>query len=91
MMGGQPAAEGTGGTPEKPPPSPDTGILLACCEGDYDTIVNALFAHLPHTPAIDIYEKGRLVAGYSYASLDDCRSELSAVLARHLSGCPSMG
>ena len=80
MMSGNPA-----GNAHRPPSNPpDAGILLACREGDSATIVNALFAYPPHTPAIDVYENGQLVAGYSYASMAVCRGELSAVLERHL-------
>lgn len=74
MMGAAP-------TPERPP---DDGILLASRHKDYGIIVNALFARPPHTPAIDVYEDGQLVAGYSYARLDACQEEISAVLGRHL-------
>ena len=62
----------------------DDGILLACREKDYQTIVNVLFAHPPHTPAIDVYDHGGLIAGYSYASIAACREEVSAVIQTHL-------
>jgi hypothetical protein len=84
MMGGQPPADRAARTSQPPDNPPDAGILLACGANDYQTIVNALFAHPPHTPAIDVYERGRLAAGYSYASIADCRGEISAILQRHL-------
>lgn len=84
MMQGHPAGAEAGVARRSSSNPPDAGILLACREGDTTTIVNVLFAHPPHTPAIDVYESGRLVAGYSYASMAACRGELSAVLQRHL-------
>jgi hypothetical protein len=84
MMSGHPAGAEVGAARRSSSRSPDAGILLACRVGDTATIVNALFAHPPHTPAIDVYESGQLLAGYSYASMGACRGELSAVLQRHL-------
>lgn len=63
----------------------DDGILLACREKDHRIIVNALFAYPPHTPAIDVYDQGGLVAGYSYASIPACREEISTIIQTHLS------
>ena len=86
MTRGHPSgAEAGSASAPRPASNPsDAGILLACREGDTATIVNALFAYPPHTPAIDVYENGQLMAGYSYASMAACRGELSAVLQRHL-------
>jgi len=84
MMDGQPSVDKAAQTPPPPENPPDAGILLACCANDHQTIVNVLFAHPPHTPAIDVYEQGRLAAGYSYTSIPDCRGEISAILQRHL-------
>jgi len=83
MMGGPPANE-TEPTGQRPEDAPDAGILLACRRNDFQTIVNVLFAHPPHTPAVDVYDRGRLIAGYSYATIPDCRREISAILERHL-------
>jgi len=84
MMGGPPLTEADRNTPREDR-SPDAGILLACRANDFQTIVNVLFAHAPHTPAIDVYDRGRLIAGYSYAAIPECRAEISAILDRHLS------
>ena len=89
MMGGQPPAGRVAQTTQPPGNPPDAGILLACRANDHQTIVNALFAHPPHTPAVDVYDQGRLIAGYSYASIPDCRKEIGIILGRHLSS-PSM-
>jgi hypothetical protein len=84
MLGGPPPGEGSGDVFGKAAKSPDTGIVLACRQDDHTTIVNALFAHPPHTPAIDVYENGELIAGYSYAGLEALRDELGTILQRHL-------
>ena len=85
MMGGQPPAGGVVQAIQPPGNPPDEGILLACRANDHQTIVNVLFAHPPHTPAVDVYDQGRLIAGYSYASIPDCRKEIGVILGRHLS------
>ena len=84
MMGGLSATKA--GMPLSPAQTayPDDGILLASRRNNYTTIVNVLFAHPPHTPAIDIYEDGQLIAGYCYARLDACREEIKTILDRHL-------
>lgn len=63
---------------------PDSGVLIACRQRDYDLIINALLAHPPFTPGVDIYEDGDLIAGYSYDSLDAFHQELSGVLQTYL-------
>ncbi len=68
-------------SPENPP---DNGIILASRSNDYSTIVNALFARPPFTPAIDVYEAGQLLAGYVYSNVDECIENLSNVLSVHL-------
>jgi hypothetical protein len=85
MMGGQAPAGGVAQAIQPPGNPPDAGILLACRANDHQTIVNVLFAHPPHTPAVDVYDQGRLIAGYSYASIPDCRKEIGIILGRHLS------
>ena len=67
----------------------DSGALIACRSDDHTTIVNALFAHSPFTPAVDVYENGQLIAGYQFADIDACTAELAAILNRHLSGTPT--
>jgi len=67
---------------------PDAGVVIASRHGAFDVIVNALFAFHPFTPAIDVYDRGRLIAGYQFENVDACIAELSHVLDRHL-GVPS--
>jgi hypothetical protein len=74
----QPAADRSAEDP------PDRGILLAGRPAEFEPIVNALFAKPPFTPAIDVYEKGRLLAGYAYHSIDECIADLTHVLQTHL-------
>lgn len=85
MMGGQPPAGGVAQAIQPLGNPPDAGILLACRANDHQAIVNVLFAHPPHTPAVDVYDQGRLIAGYSYASIPECRKEIGIILGRHLS------
>jgi hypothetical protein len=84
MMFGNRGAEETDVPAYRPEEAADDGILLACREKNYQTIVNVLFAHPPHTPAIDVYDHGGLIAGYSYASIKACREEVSTVIQTHL-------
>ena len=84
MMFGNRTADEKGMPAYRPDDAPDDGILLACRTNDYLTIVNALFAHPPHTPAIDVYDQGGLIAGYSYASIPACREEISTIIQTHL-------
>jgi hypothetical protein len=63
---------------------PDAGVVVASRHGAFDVIVNALFAFHPFTPAIDVYDRGQLIAGYQFETVDACISELSSVLDRHL-------
>lgn len=77
MMGGQAGANKQLGLS-------DAGVLVASRVDNYDVIVNALFALAGCTPAVDVYERGHLLAGYQYASIDACRFELGIVLKRHL-------
>lgn len=62
----------------------DAGVLVASRTDGHDTIVNALFARASCTPAVDVYEQGKLVAGYQYLTIDACRSEIGTILLRHL-------
>jgi hypothetical protein len=63
---------------------PDAGVVVASYHEKFDVIVNALFAFHPFTPAIDVYERGQLTAGYQFGNIDACIAELSTVLDRHL-------
>lgn len=83
MMGGQPDHFDPAGLA-------DAGALIASMPDNHDTIVNALFALPPFTPAIDVYDRGQLLAGYQYQSVDACHAELGTILHRHLSG-PNSG
>lgn len=67
---------------------PDAGVVVASHLDVFDVIVNALFAFPPFTPAVDVYDRGQLTAGYQYATIDECRAELASLLGRHL-GIPS--
>ena len=77
MMGGRAGDSGEVGLS-------DAGVLVASRVDNHDVIVNALFALAACTPAVDVYEKGQLVAGYQFHSIDACRCELGTVLKRHL-------
>jgi hypothetical protein len=63
---------------------PDEGIVLACRKSDYNVVINALLAKPPFTPAIDVYDGGRLLAGYVYHTINECIAHLSEVLQIHL-------
>ena len=62
----------------------DDGVILATRASSRVTIVNALLAHAPCAPAIDVYGNGALVAGYVYHSIDDCLAAMSEVIQTHL-------
>jgi hypothetical protein len=79
MLGESPADHGAA-------PQPDAGVLVASRVGNFDIIVNALFAYAPFTPAVDVYEKRQLIAGYQYTQIEACRAELTAIIKRHLGG-----
>jgi hypothetical protein len=63
----------------------DDGVLLFSQPTSHDTIVNGLLAHQPFAPAVDVYEKGALLAGYVYDNIDACLADLTAVIQTHLS------
>jgi hypothetical protein len=63
---------------------PDRGIVLACRETELDVVVNVLFAKPPFAPAIDVYDDGRLLAGYVYNTIEECIANLSKVLKIYL-------
>lgn len=81
MLGEKPINNGASG-------QPDAGVVVASHHGAFDVIVNALFAFPPFTPAIDVYDRGQLMAGYQFATIDECRADLANVIGRHL-GMPS--
>ena len=63
----------------------DNGALLFTRQSSHDIIVNALFAHSPCTPAIDVYDNGALLAGYVYDSLENLLESISNAVHTHLS------
>ena len=64
---------------------PDEGIILATRKNDFNVVINALLAKPPFTPAIDVYDDGQLLAGYTYNTSDECVGDLTKVLQIHLS------
>lgn len=58
----------------------DDGVLLFSRKDDHGTIVNALLAHSPHAAAADVYQDGRLVAGFVYNTIDECLNDLGNVV-----------
>ena len=68
-------------SPDNPP---DKGIVLACRKDNFNVVINALMAKPPFTPAIDVYDNGRLLAGYVYNSIDECIGDLTKILQIHL-------
>ena len=77
MLGGKQAIDDA-------PGQADAGVVVASHDDDFDVIVNVLFAFHPFTPAIDVYERGQLTAGYQFENVDTCIAELSTMLDRHL-------
>jgi len=64
--------------------SPDAGAVAAQRCGSSSTIVNALFAFPPLTPGVDVYEEGRLLAGYTFKDHRECANGLSDILNTYL-------
>jgi hypothetical protein len=69
---------------DDPDHPPDAGIFLSSRANDFGVIVNALFAHPPFTPAVDVYDRGQLIAGYTYYQIKECIQALSELLPVHL-------
>ncbi len=69
---------------EDPENPPDAGIFLASRVNEFGVIVNALFAHPPFTPAVDVYDHGQLMAGYTYYQIEECVPALGDLLKVHL-------
>ena len=63
----------------------DDGVLLISRLASHETIVNSLLALPPFTPAVDVYDKGTLLAGYAYDNIGECLADLTAVIQTHLS------
>ena len=63
----------------------DDGVLLFSRQTSHQTIVNGLLAHPPFAPAVDVYDQSALLAGYVYASIDECLANLTEVIQAHLS------
>jgi hypothetical protein len=82
MMGGW-----SGDNPSTEPP--DSGAVIASRPGNFNVIINVLFAHPPFTPAVDVYDKGQLSAGYQFNSIEACQSEFGEILERHLGNSPA--
>ena len=62
----------------------DSGILLAIRQRDYAIVLNTFFALPPFAAGIDVYEEGRLLAGYSYATVSECRDNLARIINTYL-------
>jgi hypothetical protein len=62
----------------------DSGILLASRQRDYAIVLNIFFALPPYAAGIDVYEEGRLLAGYSYATVTECRDNLTRIIYTYL-------
>ena len=84
MLYQRPAGEPQPVPEHSPDHPPDEGIVLACRNSDYNVVINALMAKPPFAPAIDVYDDGRLLAGYVYQTIDECIANLSEVLHIHL-------
>ena len=84
MLYHRPAGEPQPIPDHSPDNPPDEGIVLACRKDDYDVVINALMAKPPFTPAIDVYDDGKLLAGYIYNTINECIGDLTKVLQVHL-------
>jgi len=85
MLYNRPAGEPQPIPEHSPDNPPDEGIVLACRKNDFNVVINALLAKPPFTPAIDVYDYGQLLAGYTYNTIDECIGDLTKVLQIHLS------
>jgi hypothetical protein len=64
--------------------APDAGAVVAQRCGSPTVVVNALFAFPPMSPGVDVYEDGRLLAGYAYSDSTECAQGLSGILDTYL-------
>ena len=72
-------------SPEQDPDNPpDAGIVLASGSTGFEVILNALFAFAPALPAVDVYDRGQLIGGYTYNRVGDCVRALSDLMRIHL-------
>ncbi len=62
----------------------DDGVLLFSRQSSHSTILNVLLAHPPFTPAVDVYDRGAMLAGYVYDSIDDCLASMASIIDTHL-------
>jgi hypothetical protein len=69
----------------------EAGIILAMRGEEYGRILNAVFAFPPFTPAVDIYEEGRLLAGYVYNTIEECAGALGGIVETYLHRPPYAG
>jgi hypothetical protein len=67
--------------PDRPP---DIGVLLATSQDNFDVILNALFAYPPSLAAVDVYDRGSLIGGYSYPTIAACQESLGELLQTYL-------
>ena len=84
MLYNRPAGEPQPIPEHSPDNPPDKGIVLACRKNDFKLVINALLAKPPFTPAIDVYDDGKLLAGYIYSTIDECVGDLTKVLQTHI-------
>lgn len=84
------AAHPDGGAYMPPTKPSDAGALLVSKKTDFRVIVNAVLGLPPFMPAVDVYEDGRMIAGYIYKTIETCVMELSTVLAIHLGVLPNI-
>ncbi len=75
--------------PEEAAHPADDGVLLFSLPSSDATIVNALLAHSPHTPAIDVYQEGAMIAGYMFDAVDDMLAALNGVIRTFLVSPPA--
>ena len=64
--------------------APDAGAVVAVYCGNLTPIVNALFAFPPLSPGIDVYQGGRVLAGYTFQDHTECANGLSEAMRTYL-------
>jgi hypothetical protein len=84
MMYHRPEGEPQAVPDHSPDNPPDEGIVLGCRRTDLNVVINALLAKPPFSPAVDVYDNGKLLAGYVYNAIDECVADLTKVLQIHL-------
>ncbi len=60
----------------------DAGLLLANRCGEYKRVLYAQLARPPHTPGIEIYDDGELLAVYRFHTIEECIAAVSDTLDR---------